>query len=113
MMTAVAAAPSLKVNKVRTMRELDADLATSTGILNEVCVSARAGLSNRTTEFNNMNPSNPFAFSPNGAHLLLLHSHRPCYTVSTYPTCLRWRCVRLTKFMKRTDAGNGTLFLPS
>jgi hypothetical protein len=36
MITTVAAPPSLKVNKVRTIRELDSDLAASTGLLNEV-----------------------------------------------------------------------------
>ncbi|KAI9328200.1 intraflagellar transport protein 43-domain-containing protein [Zopfochytrium polystomum] len=35
MATSIAAPPSLKVNKVRTMRELDADLSASTGLLNE------------------------------------------------------------------------------
>ena len=32
----VAAPPSLKVNRVKTIRELDSDLAASTGLLNEV-----------------------------------------------------------------------------
>ncbi|KAJ3237771.1 hypothetical protein HDU81_009010 [Chytriomyces hyalinus] len=35
MITTVAAPPSLKVNKVKTIRELDNELAVSTGILNE------------------------------------------------------------------------------
>ncbi|KAI8844325.1 intraflagellar transport protein 43-domain-containing protein [Chytriomyces cf. hyalinus JEL632] len=35
MITTVAAPPSLKVNKVKTIRELDNELALSTGILNE------------------------------------------------------------------------------
>ncbi|KAJ3414201.1 hypothetical protein HDV05_006906 [Chytridiales sp. JEL 0842] len=39
MMATVAAPPSLKVNRVRTIRDLDSDLASSTGLLNETALS--------------------------------------------------------------------------